>query len=193
MSFDSTINWASFNKLKSAKVNFEEAGVSAQEVILKLNLYLHDKEKSEPLIKKVLTEPYLLTYDELSQIIATLFDEGFKEVRIKTALNEMKLLSSENYNLIDALHVVYFNEQVKPLSERLDLALEQTLNSVPQQAQKVLKRIALGLKKELIFDESRFNKMLSDMGGLHLARKLCGPKLDEVILKLVKLLFSYNK
>ena len=105
----------------------------------------------------------------------------------------MKLLSSENYNLIDALHVVYFNEQVKPLSQRLDLALEQTLNSVPQQAQKVLKRIALGLKKELIFDESRFNKMLSDMGGLHLARKLCGPQLDEVILKLVKLSFSYNK
>ena len=181
------------DKLKSAKVNFEETGVSAQEVILKLNLYLHDKEKYEPLIKKIISEPYLLTYEELSKIIATLFDEGFKEARIKVALNEMKLLSSENYNLIDALHVVYFNEQVKPLSERLDLALEQTLNSVPQQAQKVLKRIALGLKKELIFDESRFNKMLSDMGGLHLARKLCGPTLDEVILKLVKLSFSYNK
>ena len=66
------------DKLKSAKVNFEEAGVSAQEVILKLNLYLHDKEKSEPLIKKVLTEPYLLTYDELSQIIAPFLMKDLK-------------------------------------------------------------------------------------------------------------------
>ncbi len=178
--------------LKDKHLNFEEAADTALELISSLKEYILQHQDSIPDLKRVLHAPWELSQAALEQLRAVLFDAGFRDTRIRSALDNQKLLAEADYNLIDALRCVLSARTPLPLSTRLDNAATQLAAAyqLDAQEQKILNRLAAVLKKELIFDEQRFNRPFAESGGLKRARKTLNGKLDELVAALVKIAFA---